>query len=212
MDNTKTIILTAIAVILTAGGFTYWQMGNKTDAEARVAKLKSEIPDENKLRTDLAQAKAELSDYGVKLEHLEQSVPGVAYVPTLLRELEALGNKSQIVVTGVRPIPAPPATGDKEKDKKKTYQELDIDITGRGNYKSVMTMVDSLKTFPKIVAVTTVGLVPKRDGNNKQSDMLDATVRLKAYMFRDDQDKAKTTDKSNPSGKVALHDFKKGGA
>ena len=182
----KAVILLALAVLLIGGGLVYWQWGNRSAAEARVAAVQAKMPDEQQLQNELTKSQTDLEGYKVRLEHLEKSLPTVAYVPTLLKELETLGNESKITVTGVRPIQNTVIDGAADE---KPYKELEIDITGQGTYRAVMTMVAALKTFPKVLAVKTVNLQPRQDLQSKTNE-LDATVRLKAYMFKSEEEAA----------------------
>ncbi|MCU0315431.1 MAG: type 4a pilus biogenesis protein PilO [Fimbriimonadaceae bacterium] len=186
----QSVLLLGLAVAAVGGGAVFWQFNNRSDAEAKVSRLRQELPDESQIKESLEKSKLEVSELQNKLTHLEQGVPGIAYVPTLLKELEQLGLSKAMQITGVRPnlvTAPPPAEGEKRQER--PYQELEIDITGRGSYQSVMEMVKALQSFPKIVAVQTVGLTPRRDGTNYTSQ-LDASVRLKAYMFREGDKKA----------------------
>lgn len=183
--NGKALVLLLLAVLIVGGGAAYWQYTGMTAAEGRLRQLESEVPDEKELTSMLASSQAELAEQQAKLDHLEKSVPGVAYVPTLLRELESVGKGNKITVTGVRPVMAPPSVPGAEMGAKKAYQEIEIDITGRGSYFSVLNMVQALQKFPKIVAVNSVAMLPKREGNQDQLS-LEATVRIKAFMFPND--------------------------
>lgn len=180
-EGTKTVLLVALAVVAIGGGLVYWQYSNRSAAEQRVLSLEAQVPDETELKNDLAKSAEELENYQAQLNHLEKGVPTVAYVPTLLRELEQVGAENNIKVTGVRPVPITP-NADESEDA--AYREQEIDITGEGSYRAVMDLVNSLQTFPKVLAVQTIGLAP-RQSLDAASGELNATVRLKAYVFKD---------------------------
>jgi hypothetical protein len=121
---------------------------------------------------------------------LEQGVPEFAYVPTLLKELEAFGISNGIEVFGVRPMPNPVQTP-KDKEKKriqKAYIELLIEVKGRGRYENVMRFIQGLKAFPKIVASKAVSLSPRNDSQSENTSELDVTVELKTFLFPPKQD------------------------
>lgn len=190
-NGMKTVQMLALAVIAVGGGLIYWQYNVREGAADRLAKLKAETPELAQVQKDLAQSEEDLTKISVELQHLEQGVPTSAYVATLLKELEDLGLAKKLVVTGVKPVisaatpPPPSATTKGTVATQKPYDELDIDITSRGQYASVMDMVTALQGFPKIVAVKTVGLAPKNDPESKKFHLLDATISLKAYIFKD---------------------------
>lgn len=192
--------LLAIGVVLVGGLFAYWQYNVMQGAEARFQTLQAEVPTEKEVEDELRKTESEVEEYQVRLNHLEKSVPPEAYVPTMLSELEALGKLNRISVTGVRPVPVP-AKNKKdaaaESKKKKAYTEVEIDITGVGRYDDVLAMVNSLKEFPKVVAVRTISLTPKKDEVSKSQGLLETTIRLKAYVFSLDQGAKKGEDSAS---------------
>lgn len=190
-DAFKSVLLMAVGVIAVGGGLVYWQWTVRSDAETRVSSLESQLPDAQQLQADLDKSMTELADYQAKLDHLESGIPSTAYIPTLLAELEQVGMANNIQVTGVRPVMAA-NTGVGETTEPKDYDEIEIDITGKGSYGSVMDLIAALQIFPKILAVKTVGLAPRPTTAGEKKE-LDATVRLRAFVFKD-ADKAASED------------------
>lgn len=192
-DSLKSVMLLALAVLAFGGGMVYWQYSARGSAQARVAAIEAEIPDEQQVNNDLQKSQTQLTEYRNRLDHLERSVPSEAYIPTLLSELDAVGEANNIVVTGVRPLLTPPGMEQETEDQ--AYQELEIDITGQGTYRAIMNLMAALQTFPKVMAVKTVGLAPRQDLKSSTRE-LDVTVRLKAYVFQQtlDQKVEKTED------------------
>lgn len=176
----KSVMLLAVAVIAIGGGLVYWQYSARSSAEQRVQAIEAEMPNEQEIQNDLQESQMQLAEYRTQLEHLEKSVPSIAYVPTLLRELEIMGKENDIVVTGVRPVPVSLSTDDPEE---KPYQELEIDITGQGTYAAVLNMIGAIQVFPKVMALKTVNLAP-RQGAQTRTKELDVTIRVKAYVFK----------------------------
>lgn len=191
----RLVVLFMAGVLVVGGGVTFWAHTANQNTKSHYLKLVAEVPDENDLNKMVAASQAKVDDYKLQLQHLEQGVPGMAYVPTLLSEIENMGKQHNIIVTGVRPIienKALKSTDDKAsgEQKKAAYQEMSIDITGRGTYGNVMQMMEALNKFPKIIAIQTIGLVPVRESAedakaHPQSTgiVLDATIRIKAYLF-----------------------------
>lgn len=213
-NGMKSVQMLALAVIAVGGGLIYWQYNVREGASARLAKLKAETPELASVQKDLAQSEEELTKISVELQHLEQGVPTSAYVATLLKELEGLGFSKKLVVTGVKPVISaptapPPTTKGGNVAAQKPYDELDIDITSRGQYASVMDMVTALQTFPKIVAVKTVGIAPKNDPESKKLNLLDVTISLKAYIFKDGDNGVGTKELQANSAATASKDTPK---
>ncbi|QYK52832.1 MAG: type 4a pilus biogenesis protein PilO [Fimbriimonadaceae bacterium] len=180
----KSVALLALATLLVGGGLIYWQYNNRSAAQSRVASLEAELPDIEQVQADLATSQQELEDHRIRLEHLEKSLPKEAYIPTLLKELEMVGKERNLTVTGIRPILQPNTVGSPVAEDDSGYQKLDIDITGQGTYRAVLEMIASLKSFPKILSVTTIAIQPRRDMQSKSNE-LDATIRLRAYIFKE---------------------------
>lgn len=180
-------VLAGVAFLLSAGGafMLFNAMGERT---SKIAALKSEAQKPEELQATLDELNAQAAQSAMQLAHLEKGIPELAYVPTMLKELEAYGNNSGIKVHGVRPFVV--ASGPKDKKTKKTekpYTELNIEVKGKGRYRSVLQFVKALQKFPKIVAVRTVTISPKNDGKKAdQTDYsnLDITIELRAFLFK----------------------------
>ena len=207
----KPAVAIGLGVVILTGGAAFWMSSVASASRQRADKLSLEVPKEADLKADLEQTKAKLTDIQTRLEHLEQGVPSLAYVPTLLTELETLGLSNQVKVTGVRPVVSNSNQKPEDKSsgggapKKKAYEEISIDITGRGSYGNVMRMVESLLKFPKVVSVQTISLTPVREAaqNGQAATLgtsLEAVVRIKAYVFADPQESGQEPSGSEQSG------------
>lgn len=183
-DMLKSVALIALAVLVVGGGLIYWQMGNRSAAAERVARLEQELPDMDQVNADLVKSQQDLEAARIELDHLERALPEEAYIPTLLKELEMLGTSKHVKVTGIRPILVLNNTGEVANEDD-AYQKLDIDITGQGTYRALLEMISALKAFPKILAVNTISMAPKQNTGSESSNELDATIRLRAFIFKE---------------------------
>jgi Tfp pilus assembly protein PilO len=193
------VLFIAIAVLAFGGLMAYWQYNVKEGAQARYQKLEAEVPTREEVEAELKSTEEELEEYQVQLSHLERSVPPSAYVPTMLSELESLGTRNRIQVTGVRPVAQQRQSNrDKEVEgqTKKAYEEIEIDITGTGQYADVMSLVMELKQFPKIVSVRTVSLTPKKEASAAALGILESTIRLRAFVFAPPTNPNSTSDRT----------------
>ena len=186
---TLLFIMTGVVTLLGGGGafMLYNSLSGKND---ELAKLKSEAKDPKELEKELATRTKEMTANAATLSHLEKGIPELAYVPTMLKELEATGKKCGIQVYGVRPT-IPVATtkkaGESAKKREKPYEELTIEVKGKGKYRSVLQFVSAMNDFPKIVAVRTVGLMPKNESGVKVAggySNLEITLELRAFLFK----------------------------
>lgn len=181
-------ILSGIAVV--GWGFVCYAQNDSLGAyRAEVVDLKTELQRQGNVETQLEEINLKVAESREKLNHLEQGVPERAYMPTLMTEIEALGQRNGILVTGVRPMPAkfaPPPNEDPSKVEKKPYIEQFVEVKGSGHYLKVLQFLSQLESFPKIVSVQTVTLSPKNDLNAEgDKSMLDITIELKAFLFHE---------------------------
>lgn len=190
--NNRGLIVLALVVLAAGGGASYWMHSVAQQARENVGRMRQEVPSEAEVTKMLAESERKVGQYQFELEHLEQGVPNVAYVPTLLTELENLGKANQLEMIGVRPVVERDLKQSKREGSKsmkgssKAYEEIDIDIVGRGTYGRVLATVSALQKFPKVVAVKTLSMTPKRDPNSLGGQpTLEAVVRIKAYVFAD---------------------------
>lgn len=204
--NPKTFMFMAIGTFILGLGASYMGYSQMTSAQGEVATLKGEVKDEKEVQSELDTAKTALDECSAKLQHLEQGIPELAYIPTLMTELEKTGKQFGIKVLGVRPMPKQnvgikPVEGDGAP--KKAYEELSIEVKGIGTYGSVMRWVNALQQFPKIVAARSVQLSPKVETGKTQGE-LDVIIELKAYVFRQASDKAPKANLENKSASTGV--------
>jgi Tfp pilus assembly protein PilO len=187
------MVLTGVS-LLAGMGLCYMQYNALGEVNTNRERLRAEAKDEKEVQAELATAKTELAEIYTKISHLEQGVSEWAYVPTLLKELEKTGQTSGLQVLGVRPIPKtvkPTMVSKKDNPDeatitRKPYNEQDIEIRCRGDYRSVMNFTKALQMFPKIVAARTVSLQPKSGAQTPGSPQLEAVIELRAYLFPTD--------------------------
>jgi type IV pilus assembly protein PilO len=183
--NPKIFIGLALGTFIAGAGINYMTYSGLQETQQKVADLKNQVRPASEVQADLDRSNKDLVAMSDQLKHLEAGLPDFAYVPTMLAELEQAGKANGIEVSGVRPTP-PPAVNPKagEKQERKPYDELIIEVKGHGRYPDVMKFVDALQKFPKIVAVRTLSLTPRNDPETKDKQLLDITIELKAFIFQ----------------------------
>ncbi|MCH7945759.1 MAG: type 4a pilus biogenesis protein PilO [Armatimonadetes bacterium] len=175
--------MTAFALLLGSGA-TYAQYSVANKATAKIATLEAETPSDEELQKSLADSTRTLAEYRDNVDHLEAGVPDVAYVPTLLKELEEVGERNNIKVIGVRPVAQVFMSAlDGSIAKKKDYEEIEIEIKGRGRYEDVKRFLDDLQEFPKMISVKTVKIEPQREMGDQRAPKVEATVNVVLYVF-----------------------------
>ena len=181
----KLYFILAGVTVVAGAGFTFTQYNGLSDINTKIDALRKENRDSKQVYTELEKSKTDLADLKTKLNHLEKGIPDIAYMPTMLKDLETSGKSQGIMILGVRPIPKQ-NTG--KKEEKKAYDEIEIEIKGRGTYGNVLKFVKSLNSFPKIVATRSMNLSPKASGpvvtDPNDRNMLDLQLRIRAYVFK----------------------------
>jgi len=167
-------LITVAAVMLVAGGFAYVNLAAKHGVLGKQIRAKEQkLASSEEITRRLFAVEQDYLDAQAKLGALEHGVSTRAYVPTLLKQIEALGKGVNMRVAGVRPKPvseSPPpsspassAEGDKKPVVRKApepYDKLDIDIEVRGKYSDVTRFVYEITSFPKIIAVNSMQINP----------------------------------------------------
>lgn len=176
------------------GTLSYFQYTAAQKLQTEVKALQTRIEDEGNVQSQLDEINLKVQESRQKLVHLEQGVPPLAYIPTMMTEIEDLGRKNQIQVLGVRPLP-PKFTPPPRKNEKgevlppapRPYEEQDLEIKGTGEYLNVLAFVSAIERFPKIVKVQQITLVPKSDTRSgQQTSTLEITIELRAFLFKQD--------------------------
>lgn len=203
--NIKVLAAITAAVFVGGVGASFYQYSSMCEVGARVDTLRKKAEHEKELSKQAEATAKKLKETQELLVHLEKGVPKAAYVPTLLKELEAVGTQNGISVLGVRPMQlADKAKKDDSKKDKKPYDELRIEVKGRGNYRSVMNFLEALKKFPKIVAARSVTASPKVEAGKENTGRLDVTLELKTYVFAESKDETEAGKATKPSPEVTV--------
>lgn len=183
-SKTPQVFFVLAALTLTAGAVgSFFQYQEISDQQEMVKELEKDARDTKDIQADLDLTNESVATSKVELNHLEKSVPAFAYVPTLLRELELFGKEHGIDVLGVRPIPKVEPKDKSGRPKKKAYEELAIEVKGRGLFKNVQAFVEALQKFPKIVGARAVSLTPKNEPGETKGKTLDVTIELRTFLF-----------------------------
>jgi Tfp pilus assembly protein PilO len=184
----KIFIALAALTFLVGGYATYSMYGNVQTAEARVASVQAEVDKSETIKKDLESSRTSLQELQVKLAHLEKGVQDYQYVPKMLKDLEQFGKANGIDVVGVRPQLTAPSTKPDQQVTKKAYDQVTIEIKGRGKYSDALRFISALNQFPQILAVRTVTLTPKADskGSMAGSPDLEMVANLNVFVFPTD--------------------------
>lgn len=180
-NPTAYAILCAGALVI-GGGACAWQTTRVMENLRLTADLRAQVLENRDIEARLAESEKRLEEAKRQLAHLEQGLPEAAYIPSFLRDLEQLGNRSGVTVTGVRPQPN--ASGkDGEKSAQAPYRDLALEIRGTGPYRSLQRLLENLEQFPMIVSVKQLVLNPDSRRTDSTRSVLEITVQAETFIF-----------------------------
>jgi Tfp pilus assembly protein PilO len=199
-------------VILLSGGIFWVQRGWLAEATDQLADKQSELQDGRAIAKRREEARSKLEADRALIANLEPGVSSAAFVPTLLKQLEALATQTQNRVVGVRPqvVQQGPSkieqrrdpdaqakgeanganSGDKKDAKKELeepYTRLEIEVNLQGKFASAQRFVDQLMRFPKIVSVDQMSIHPKPAGEKDEPGLLEIQLKVTAFIMKGEQ-------------------------
>lgn len=213
-DRRSAALLGAALVGIIAGGgaLLYQQESSLASVTGQLRDKEKQRDESARLASRLAETEVRLKEDTDRLKFLEASLPSMAYVPTLLKQIEQLGRDTHNVVRGVRPELAAPAAvrpavrrtdpeaqegGDDKKAEEAPkppdpYERLTIQVALTGSFRDYQTFLQRLTTFPKIVAVDKMQVKPRFENgsgpgaqHSGESPRLDVDMQLTAFILKD---------------------------
>jgi Tfp pilus assembly protein PilO len=195
-----------VGTVAGGGGLFYQQEGQLANTMKQLHEKEQQRDESARIASRLADTELRYREDTDRLKFLESSLPSMAYVPTLLKQIEQLGQETHNQVRSVRPETAvakpvrpavrrtdPEAQGNdnapKPDDKPKPpdpYDRLTIQVALTGGYPEYQAFLQRLTQFPKIVAVDQVQLRPHADADRKGGPpQLDVDMQLTAFILKD---------------------------
>lgn len=198
------LIIIAVAIFFGVMLIYLAAAGKMRSLASELSTKEKEVQDSKKIALTLQQSKLEYLDSRAQIRCLESSVSTQAYVPTMLKQLEYLGRSINLKVLGVRPQPiveAQPAqssssgsqaasgsTGSAEsgtpKAEAKPYDELQVEIELEGSYMNALDFLYRLTSFPKIVSVNSMQIIPSGPTEALRSPKLNIKMNVTAFVFK----------------------------
>lgn len=174
-------------ILLGCVGLYFWQSGELAAQEKVVQDKIAEVEHGEKVAMRLHQMQDDYNQTNGKLRYLESSVSPDAYIPSLLKQIEALAKSTDLKVIRFthqrEKAPSPPT----DKEKLKTFvpqpydkEHLDMDVEGA--YWNVARFVQRLTEFPKIISVGSITATPQSPQTGR-SPKLATKIRMTGFVF-----------------------------
>ncbi|MCS6830517.1 MAG: type 4a pilus biogenesis protein PilO [Armatimonadota bacterium] len=188
-------LLTLCIVVLLGGvAAIYWQYTGYSELQGRVLAAEKQVEEGKTIAQRLEHTQQQYQNVLQKLQHLELSVSERAYIPTLLKQLEASAKARRLRVLSVRPASAQPEPkaqqendeqkGEEQKKPAEPYEKQVIDVSVRGQFWDVMRFTEDLTRFPKILAVERVQFRPNQRKEPTDPFEVETQFTLSAFIFR----------------------------
>jgi hypothetical protein len=202
--STIAVLAALLGLILVASGSFFWlQRGWLAEASTQLQDREAELYDGQRIAKRRDAAAEALQQARTMISTLEPGVNDASYVPTFLKQIEALAINTKNRVIGVRPqvIKQAPtkieqrrdpdaqgkeggAGGKEEKEEKpEPYTRLEVEINLIGRYPSSQKFVNELMRFPKIISVDQVQLRPHH-GSETDRSLLEVQLKLTAFIMK----------------------------
>lgn len=199
--------------------------GKLKAATQELAQKERVVAEGRQMAQRLERSRLDYLDACAQVRYLEGAVSTREYVPTMLKQLEQMGRSVNLKVLGVRPdqnqatggmrslsSSAQAAQGNVQQAsqtkaagttattsapvKQNPYDELKVNLELRGSYMNALDFMYKLTTFPKIVAVNTVEMVPVKDSRGLSSPVLGVKMLITAYILKDQRPNVRPTASS----------------
>ncbi|MDM7461751.1 MAG: type 4a pilus biogenesis protein PilO [bacterium] len=201
-QRTNKLLSLALGGALTVGaGSLYLPWNSLQSAQEHLRSKQEELQQAQQAAGQLKQTIEQLQTTQRSLQFLERGVSQAAYVPTLLKQFEQIVQQRNLQIVSVRPQAPPPkvvANPDQQaetpKEPPKPYEEQLFEIQLRGKFWDMMSLLKTLETFPKILAVQSLQANAKTGAEmSTENPDLEIKMIVKAFIFRGEQARPSTT-------------------
>jgi Tfp pilus assembly protein PilO len=185
--NTKPVVavLCALTLVLMVVALSIYRSGAQRTSALK-ADLQAKKHELAGLRRRLATRPALERRYRLlraRLDKLETGLPTGAYVPTFLKQIESLAWNTGNQIAGVKPVvnlSQPQPQAQKKQVGSCPYERMPIEMQLQGRYWTMVSFLDHLDRFPKMIAVNDISFSPS--GGQKKS-AISSRLQLIALVY-----------------------------
>jgi type IV pilus assembly protein PilO len=176
LDNRVKIGIAALLIILPIAVFYFAVFQPKQDRigslEKTSAGLAEDIRKLQQKERDKPQLVAQVAKIEEEFDRAAQMLPKEQEIPSLLKDISALGQNAGLDFLSFVPKPENP---------KDYYNEIPVDITIRGPYHSVGYFFDQISKLDRIVSVSNIKMGSPKKVTGEM--LLDSNCQLMTYRF-----------------------------
>ena len=181
----------SLIILTITGGIWMYHAQSIRQLQAQTYQFDQEAFTGRSTAKRLASARLDADTVTRELKDLEAQVVPELFLPTLLRQVDALAKRNGLEVMALKHTlevsPQAPDAGASDEEKKAfrplPYDRDHIDLEVRGTYWGVARFLYRLTTFPKILAVETVTERPAEQATAKSGRII-ATIRMTGFVFQ----------------------------
>jgi type IV pilus assembly protein PilO len=146
-------------VVVSAGAiFGFWNFyvselqADITMRQTRLTSLRADIAKGVQTAKQLPQFQAQVSELETRLENLRQVLPEEKDVADILRRIQGLATKSNLVIQSFEPG---------KVVQQKLYAEIPYELSAEGTYHNLAGFFDQISKFPRIINVSGISIKSK---------------------------------------------------
>ena len=178
----------AAAVLLVAFLGVFYQYVYKpktaeiTRVTAQLSEVNSELQDLRAIQKKLGEFKGMVVELEAQLVEAQEQLPRKRDIPTLLNDISEMGRESGLEFQSFRPA---------AEQVQGFYAVVPINLKIEGPFHSVVTFLDKISHYPRIIKVLTFDLAPSsrsaKDDEEGKPLMLRSSVKAATYRYLEQQ-------------------------
>lgn len=166
-------------IILTLGASIFFFLFAINPTLSTIAGLKKQISDAKFVEQRLSEKVDNISRLSLQYEQIQEDIPYIVdavpqspQTPTLVGQIQAIGNQSSVKITNVEVLPVILTSGNST-----TSSSFAFDITGTSNFENIQSFLNNLTNMQRAVSISSIQILRDTTGDNS----LNFVIRGIAY-------------------------------
>jgi Tfp pilus assembly protein PilO len=166
-------------IILTLGASIFFFLFAINPTLSTIAGLKKQISDAKFVEQRLSEKVDNISRLSLQYEQIQEDIPYIIdavpqspQTPTLVGQIQTIGNESSVKITNVEVLPVILTSGNST-----TSSSFAFDITGTSNFENIQNFLNKLINMQRAVSISSIQILRDTTGDNS----LNFVIRGVAY-------------------------------